>query len=167
MSPASGIEAAYLEHRAELLRFLRARGAGDAAEDLLQDVWLRIAKSASGPVENPRAYLFRAANMAMIDRHRSTTQAARRDRDWSETHPGRVHPSPEGGVAASQEVARVLALVDRLGPRAATALRRHRIDGLSQREVAEELGVSLSTVESDLRAAYRALSEWKERSLEA
>lgn len=165
--PASGLEAAYLEHRAELLRFLRARGAGDAAEDILQDVWLRIAKARSGPVDNPRAYLFRAANMTMIDRHRSQTQAAQRERDWSETRPAGSEPSPESGVAASQEMAKVLALVDRLGARTAAVLRRHRIDGLSQRQVADEMGVSLSTVESDLRTAYRAMLEWKERSDEA
>lgn len=153
-----------------MLRFLRARGArgaGDAAEDILQDVWLRIAKTRSGPVDNPRAYLFRAANMTMIDRHRSQTQAARRERDWSETRSTGSEPSPESGVAASQEMAKVLALVDRLGARTAAVLRRHRIDGLSQRQVADEMGVSLSTVESDLRTAYRAMLEWKERSDEA
>ncbi|HEY0324811.1 MAG TPA: RNA polymerase subunit sigma-70, partial [Allosphingosinicella sp.] len=32
-----GLEAVFLTHRAALLRFLRARGAGDAAEDLLQE----------------------------------------------------------------------------------------------------------------------------------
>jgi len=64
-------------------------------------------------------------------------------------------------------MAKVLALVDRLGARTAAMLRRHRIDGLSQRQVADEMGVSLSTVESDLRTAYRAMLEWKERSDEA
>ena len=165
--PASGLEAAYLDHRAELLRFLRARGAGEAAEDILQDIWLRIAKPRSGPVDNPKAYLFRTANMSMIDRYRSQTQAARRELDWSETQPGGSEPSPENSVAASQEVAKVLALVDRLGARTAAVLRRHRIDGLSQKQVADEMGVSLSTVERDLRTAYRAMLEWKERRDEA
>ena len=32
--------------------------------------------------------------------------------------------------------------------------RRHRIEGVSQRQIADEFGVSLSTVESDLRRAY-------------
>jgi RNA polymerase sigma-70 factor (ECF subfamily) len=41
--------------------------------------------------------------------------------------------------------------------------RRHRIDGLPQRQLAEEFGVSLSTVESDLRRAYAALAQLKER----
>ena len=60
-----------------------------------------------------------------------------------------------------------MALLDGLGPRVAAVFRRHRVDGAPQRQLAEEFGVSLSTVESDLRAAYRALSEWKERQNEA
>ncbi len=158
----SGLEATYLENRGPLLRFLRARGAGDAAEDLLHEVWLRISRAQTGPVAAPLSYLYSVANMAMIDRHRSAVQAARRDAGWAETR--RDHePSPEAGVADAQEVASVLAVIERLGPRAARAFRRHRIDGVGQRQVAEELGISLSTVESDLRSAYRAVLEWKER----
>lgn len=158
----SGLAATYLDNRDVLLRFLRARGAGDAAEDLLHEIWLRINRAQTGPVASPLSYLYSVANMAMIDRHRSAMQAARRDAEWSETR--RDHePSPEAGIADAQEVASVLAVIDRLGPRAATAFRRHRIDGAAQKQVADELGVSLSTVESDLRSAYRALLEWKER----
>ena len=45
----------------------------------------------------------------------------------------------------------------------AAIFRRHRVDEVPQRKIAEEFGVSLSTVESDLRRAYRALAELKER----
>ncbi|QNE05665.1 RNA polymerase sigma factor [Croceicoccus marinus] len=163
----AGIEGVYLANRPALLRFLRARGAGDAAEDLLQEIWLRITASRPGPVPAPLAYLYRVANNVMIDRHRSLSQAARRDADWSETHAEQAQPSPENDIAARQEAAQLLHLVDGLGPRVAAALRRHRIDGLSQREVAAELGVSISTIESDLRTAYRVLLAWKERRDEA
>jgi len=151
-----------------LLRFLRARGAGDAAEDLLHEVWLRIAASKSGPVAAPIAYLMRTADSLMIDRYRSQRQAEKRDRDWSDSHTDAStgvapEPSPERRVAAMQEAAKVMGVLDGLGPRVARAFRRHRIDGMAQRDVAAELGVSLSTVESDLRLAYRALGEWKER----
>lgn len=168
-SPGAGLEAAFLAHRDVLLRFLRARGAGEAAEDLLHEVWLRIAASKSGPVAAPLAYLMRTADSLMIDRYRSQRQADKRDRDWSDSHTDAStgvapEPSPERRLAAVQEAAEVMGLLDRLGPRAATAFRRHRIDGMAQRDVAAELGVSLSTVESDLRLAYRALGEWKERN---
>ena len=174
-SSGAGLEAAFLAHRDVLLRFLRARGAGDAAEDLLHEVWLRIQAArrsqTMGPIAAPLPYLMRMADLLMIDRYRSQRQADKRDRDWTEINSDTggisAEPSAERRVAAAQEAASVLGLLDRLGPRAATAFRRHRIDGVAQRDVAVELGVSLSTVESDLRIAYRALGEWKERRDEA
>ena len=168
-SPASGLEAAFLENREKLLAFLRARGAGDAAEDLVQEVWLRISASQSGPVAAPLAYLFRTADTLMIDRFRSRRQAEKRERDWTDIHVTGAGPEPsaERRLAAAQEAARVLAALDRLGPRVAAVFRRHRVDGVAQKAVAAELGVSLSTVESDLRTAYRALGELRERWNEA
>ncbi|PNU04420.1 RNA polymerase sigma factor [Novosphingobium guangzhouense] len=171
VEPASsaGLEAAFLENRDKLLRFLRARGAGEAAEDIVQEVWLKISASRPGPVASPLSYLFRTADLLMIDRFRSTRQADVRDRDWTEVNAGdppgvSAEPSAERRIAAAQEAATVLALLDGLGARAAKIFRRHRIEGAAQKVVAAEMGISLSTVESDLRVAYRALAEWKERS---
>lgn len=166
---SAGLEAAFLENREKLLRFLRARGAGDAAEDLVQEVWLKITASRPGPVASPLSYLFRTADLLMIDRFRSVKQASARDRDWTQVNAGdppgvSAEPSAERRLAAAQEAAGVLALLEGLGARAATIFRRHRIDGASQKTVAAELGLSLSTVESDLRVAYRALAEWKDRA---
>lgn len=161
----------FIANRQRLLRFLRARGAGDAAEDLVQELWIKISSGAPGPIAAPLSYLFRAADLLMIDRYRSIRQAQQRDRDWTQVHTdgGGVseEPSAERRVAARQDAARVLAELDRLGPRVAAIFRRHRVEGIPQRQVAEEFGISLSTVESDLRAAYRAIREWKERFDEA
>lgn len=168
LPPSAGLEAAFLEHRDKLLRFLRARGAGEAAEDLVQEIWLKISASRPGPVASPLSYLFRTADLLMIDRFRSTRQSDVRDRDWTEINAGdppgvSAEPSAERRIAAAQEAARVLALLDGLGPRIAMIFRRHRIDGEPQKTIAADLGISLSTVEADLRVAYRALAEWKER----
>lgn len=168
----SGLEKAFLDSRARLLRFFAARGAGDAAEDLLQELWLKISASNTGPIASPVAYLFRAANTLMIDRYRSQVQAAQRDRDWSEANAGAAlgvaeTPSAERVVAARQFVELVERTLAEVDPRAAMVFRRHRVDGVPQRRVAEEFGVSLSTVESDLRRVYSALAELKERLDEA
>lgn len=171
-SPHAGLEAVFLENREKLLRFLRARGAGDASEDLVQEVWLRISVASPGPLASPLSYLFRIADLLLIDRYRSVKQAEKRDRDWSELNASgdgetSDEPSAERRMAARQEAEQVATLLDKLGPRVAAAFRRHRVDGVPQRQVAQEFGVSLSTLESDLRAAYRALREWRERSDEA
>ncbi len=167
----NGLEAAFLANRERLLRFLRARGAGDAAEDMLHEIWLKISAASTGPVAAPVAYLFRTADLLMIDRYRSERQARRRDRDWSEagaTVPGVSDaPSSERALIARDHARLVAEALDALGPRPAAIFRRHRIDGVQQRKVAEEFGVSLSTVESDLRRAYRAILDVKERIDEA
>ena len=168
----SGLQATFLENRERLLRFLLARGAGDAAEDLLQEIWLKIGAARTGPVASPMSYLFRTANALMIDRYRSASQAEKRERDWSEAmggaEPGVSEaPSAERAVIASQQARLVAQALDQLGERPAAIFRRHRVDGIPQRQVASEFGVSLSTVESDLRAAYRALGQLREQIDEA
>jgi RNA polymerase sigma-70 factor (ECF subfamily) len=167
-----GLEAVFLDNRDKLLRFLAARGAGDAAEDLLQELWIKISASRAGPVASPLSYLFRAADTLMIDRYRSRRQAERRDREWSEASIGAQagvadSPSVERHLIAREHARLVAEELDGLGPRAAAIFRRHRVDGIPQRQVAQEMGVSLSTVESDLRGAYRALAELKGRLDEA
>jgi RNA polymerase sigma factor (sigma-70 family) len=168
MPPGSptGIEAVFLANRDKLVRFLVARGAGEAAEDLIHDLWLKVSSRMDGPIGNPVAYLMRAADMLMIDRYRSRRQAERRDRDWAEglgSDGATDQPSAERAVLAKQEAAHVAATLTEIGPRAATIFRRARVDGVPQRQVAAELGVSLSTVESDLRLAARALADLRER----
>lgn len=166
-SPPTGLEAAFLANRETLLRFLGARGAGDAAEDLLQEIWLKIAGAPSGPVGNPLAYLHAVANRLMIDRYRSLRQAAQREQDWVEAGGGADPeasdaPSAERVLIGRDQLARVAQRLAALGPRIDRVFRRHRIDGVPQREVAAEEGVSLSTVEADLRVAYRAIAEMRE-----
>lgn len=167
MAPTLTLEEAYLAHRERLLRFLRARGGGEAAEDLLQELWLRLAAAPDPAAAAGLGYMMRAADRLMIDRYRSERQSALRDKAWAEAQPGMADgvapaPGPERDLAARQEVARVERALADLGPRAAAILRRHRIDGLTQRAIAAEFGVSLSTVESDLRRAYAAILATRE-----
>lgn len=155
--PAAGLEAVFLDNRAVLLAFLRAHGAGEAAEDVLQDLWLRVIAAPPGPVAQPLSYLYRAANNLMLDRYRSARQAARRDHDWSETRPEAQAATGERAVIARDQIEAVRRALTALGPRTEAIFRRHRLDGVAQRDLAVEFGISLSTVEADLRKAYAAL----------
>jgi len=163
-----GLEAVFLTHRAALLRFLRARGAGDAAEDLLQELWLRASAGISGPVADPLAYLYRAANNLMLDRRRGELRRERRDQDWTEATGGEVvgvsdAPSGERVLIAREQLAAAETALKELGARTDQVFRRYRIEGASQRQIAEELGISLSAVEKHLQKAYRALVELRRR----
>jgi len=161
-----GLEQIFDQHREELLRYLRAHGAGPAAEDLLQELWVKFVASPSGPVASARNYLYRAATNLMIDRRRSEIQAERREIEWASTAdrlPGA--PANDPGVERELDGRRRLALVqkelDRLPSRALAIFREHRIEGRTQREIASAMGLSQSTIESDLRTVYRVLEELK------
>ncbi len=168
----SGLEAVFLESRDKLLRFLAAHGAGDAAEDLLQELWIKVSASPPGPIGAPLSYLYRAANNLMVDRHRSQRQSTLREREWSDAAgptTGGVSDAPSGEQAliAREALGIAEAALANIPPRAAAIFRRHRIEGVGQKLIAAEMGLSISTVESDLRAAYRALLESRRRIDEA
>ena len=164
---SEGLQAILLANRATLLRFVSARGAGDEAEDVLQELWIKLSATQSGPIVNPLSYLFRAAENLMRDRHRASRQAVLRDTAWEESHspslPG-VSDMPGGErlLIAREELARIETALIAIGDRARNVFRLHRIDGMAQREIATRLGVSLSTVESDMRRAYRAVLDARE-----
>lgn len=167
MTAGSGLEAVFLANRETLLRFLRARGAGDNAEDLVQELWLRASNAQTGPIAEPLSYLYVTANNLMLDRHRSYRRAQQRDQDWTDTGTTVLgvsdEPSAERRLLARERLRQAEAALAALGERPAAIFRRFRIDGVSQRDIAAEFGISLSAVEKDLQKAYRALVELRRR----
>lgn len=155
------------EHRAELLRFLTAR-CGDAseAEDLLQDLWFKAARTAAGPVVNGRAYLFRMANNLVLDRVRERQRAMRRDREWLERDEivpsatgARADPAAgaETGLIESEEAEQLHRAIMTLPDGARRALMLYRFEGLGQAQIAGIMGISRSGVEKHLAVAMRHL----------
>lgn len=158
-----GLEAVYLERRDALVRFLRARGAGDQAEDLVQELWLKVSAAPTTPVADPVGYLYRAANNLMISRHRSAERSERREDQWAGASDGQDR-SGEDAIAARQEIARAEQRLRALGQRVLRTFIMFRIDGIPQKDIAARLGISLSAVEKDLQRAYRAIADLRSES---
>jgi RNA polymerase sigma-70 factor (ECF subfamily) len=155
-----GLKAHFLNERPVLLRLLRARlGNVDDAEEVLQDVWLRLDRAASGPIAEPGAYLFRIANNLALDRRRSALARLQRENDWSEIHGAAQAPSAEWVIIQSQRLARVDAVLAALPDRTARIFRDYRYDGMPRKAIAEAIGISVSAVEKHLQKAYRALHD--------
>ena len=112
-----GLEAVFAANRGVLLRFLRARGAGDDAEDLLQEVWIRVSTLASGPIADPLAYLFRTANNLLLDRKRSEARSARRDHEWAEARGVEPDRPAEDALIARSDLEQADAALRALGQR--------------------------------------------------
>jgi len=160
---ASGLSAVLIANRAPLLRFLRARGAGDDSEDVLQELWLKVERlEAEGPIADPRAYLFRMADNLMHDRVRANMRRTNREHAWTETGfdpAGRDEtPSAEQALLARQRLRRVELALATLGERTQRIFRRFRVEGVNQSRIAEEEGISVSAIEKHLQRAYRVVA---------
>ena len=164
---ASGLSGLFDVHRPELLRFLAARcGDSSVAEDLLQDLWLKLADLSVGPVANGKAYLFRMANNLVLDRVRRRQRAMRRDRAWLDREPSAAtamedRPDPSPGAEQElleEEEARILReAVANLPDGARRALIAYRFEGMRQGDIAAMMGISRSGVEKHLALAMKLL----------
>ena len=158
-----GLEAVLLSNRAALLRFIRARGGPSDAEDLFQELWLKLsAIPPAGPIADPLAYIYKIADNMMHDRRRATLRRERRETHWTEAEAGMTPgvsaaPSAERILSARHELAQVERVLAELGQRTDYIFRRFRVDGASQKVIANEQGISLSAVEKHLQRAYRAI----------
>jgi len=167
INPRDQLLDAYLGKRDDLVRFLTARlGSSAAAEDLVQDLYVRLATlELTGMVENPSAFLYRAAINLMLDRSRGERRSGQRDRAWHVSQnlnvagaAAAVAPSPEEAASARQRLAKLVEAVEGLPPKTRRAFELHKFEGLSQAETAQRLGVSRKTVENQLAAALKALT---------
>jgi RNA polymerase sigma factor (sigma-70 family) len=165
MNAPNGLEAVFMAQRAALARYLRARQRGDGeTEDLLQDLWIKIAALEPGPIAEPTAYLYRMAENLLLDRRRAAMRRANRETEWTK---GQIdgtmdnaidgHPSAERVLMARDHLRQVNTALEALPEKTAFAFRAVRIDGTPQKEIAATLGLSLSAVEKHLQRAYRAI----------
>ncbi len=161
----TGLNEIFAETRGELLRFLTARtgNAGDA-EDLVQDVWLRIQAADTGPVANGRAYLYRVAQNLVLDRVRERRRREQRDHDWAGSHNTLLagdatdhRPDPVAQIIEREDAAALAAAIAALPEGAGRAFRLHKLDGLSHADVAAQLGISRSGVEKHIAVAMAHL----------
>ena len=159
----AGLEAVLMAYRAALIRFVRARGAGEEAEDLIHDLWIRARAVDMVQIHDPLAFLFRMADNLMIDRLRSAARAQRREQGWcaavDEGLAGAsADPSIERALIGRERLNAVEHQLAALGDRTVAIFRRFRLDGIGQRQIGEEQGISVSAVEKHLRKCYRLLA---------
>ena len=144
---------AWRAHKREIRAFLAHR-LGDAAEadDLLQEVFLKALSQGAAfcRLESPRAWLFHVARNRLIDRLRVTREEFPLPDDLPDDT-----SSPLSAVdALSQCLPRVLSELS-AGDREAISL--CELQGMTQREFAQRLGVSLPAAKSRVQRARRRL----------
>jgi RNA polymerase sigma factor (sigma-70 family) len=146
--------ARYPEIKARLAQRL---GSSDLAGDAMQDTWLLLSRTkALGAVKSPLGYLFRIALNAARDRliaDRRYLTAAEVD---SLVDIADEAPDPANVVEARSDLRELAQRIAGLPPRRRQILIAARLDRVPQREIADRLGISLSSVEKELRLALEA-----------
>ena len=160
-SAAPDLSVSWDQVRAQL-RTLIGRRVGDpeAAEDLVQEVLLRLSAAATGeePIRNVPQWLGRVARNAIIDYYRT-----RRRLDPIEAAAEVVDPSawPFADATddqAARELSRCLRpLLERLPAASREALVLTDLDGLTQAAAAATLGLSFSGMKSRVQRARHQL----------
>jgi RNA polymerase sigma-70 factor (ECF subfamily) len=145
-------------------RLLRARLRrmnihGLEVDDVIQEVYARIVSQPSlEAIRYPLQYAARTAMGIVID-HIRRTRVVPINAVENLDHLEIVSPaaSPEEQMEFREEVAEVASLLAQLPDRTREILVLRRIEGLSQRQVAEQLGISVKTVEKHMAQGVASL----------
>ena len=161
----------YLAYRGALTRMLRARlGNEQDAEDLVQELYLRLQRSAEPEVREPAAYLYKMALNLARDHQRERQRSKARDRHWvdeTQTELGGeavVGETPADiAYGAKQRLERVMTALGELSPQCRRVFILHKFEGLAHAEISARLGIGRSTVEKHMTTALKHLTKRLDR----
>lgn len=156
MSSSHPLHSLYTDHGAWLRNWLRAKlgNAWDAA-DLAHDTYVRILQAGTRPAaEDSRRYLVQVANGLMIDLFRRRRIETAYLEALSLLPEAQV-PSEESRALAVEALLELDRLLHKLPAKARHAFLLCKLDGLSYRDIAAQLGVSVSSVEKYIAAALQ------------
>jgi len=134
----------------------------EVAKDMVQDAFLAILKSSeTGKVDNLKAYLYRAVRNNCLNyiKHiqiKNSFEEEEKKRVLQE-----IEYYEENETLMERELHLKLSrLIDELPPKYKTVFKMSRFEGLKNKEIADNLNLSVRTVETQL---YRALSMLRDK----
>jgi RNA polymerase sigma-70 factor (ECF subfamily) len=147
----------FLEARDDLLRFLRRRGRRAAAEDIVQNVWLKLRERDNGETwQEPRAVLFTTAANLGIDGYRREVAAQRAiTRELAHAAITQQSLDPEAQADVAGRLEKLAAALAQLQPQCRDAFLLNRLEKLTHAEIADRLGISTKTVQRHIERALR------------
>ena len=139
----------------------RNRCSAVEVADLSQETFARIYESAQR--ERPllvKPFLFQIARNLMIDHLRKQNVVPLEtiaDFEWANLPDDK--PSSERQAAARQELRLLQTALDDLPPRCRQIVVMQRVEGLSQKQIAGQLGITVETVQTQLAKGMRLLAQ--------
>lgn len=163
MPPAPRLLLSFQEHYDDLLNFLTRRMSDrQQAADVAQETYLKLLNiDESVAVLNDRGFIFRVAGNLAIDtlrREQRLSGSLGDDLEYSQVvDPA---PAPEAAFLAKERLGILDDALQQLSPNARQALLLNRLEGLTQAQIAVELGVSESMVAKYIGQALRHCRDW-------
>ncbi|MCI0592389.1 RNA polymerase sigma-70 factor (ECF subfamily) [Chromohalobacter marismortui] len=149
------LEDVFANHRLRLCKLATRILGPDQADDVVQDAYLKVSQAQSAfAIKQPLAYACRVVRNLAIDRQRRCQFESTLFRAEEQ---GAAVAAPTGSPEAieidRQAMERVVRALDELPERTRRAFELYRMGGHTQREVAEQLGVSTTLVNFMIRDA--------------
>lgn len=153
----SSVHALYEAHQPWLFQWLRKKTqCSEQAADLSQDTYIRVLQNGhTPPPESSRAHLVQIAKGLMIDRFRRIA-VERAYLESLQAHPEWQQPSPEEARVVLEALIAVDAALSNLPQRSRDVFLMSQLDGLTYSDIAQQLGISFSTVRKDMFSALKA-----------
>jgi RNA polymerase sigma factor (sigma-70 family) len=151
-----------LPHEPALRTWLsRRRHDGLEIDDIIQETYTRLISAESvAHILDARSYAFQTAGSVVIDhlrRMKVVSISSVPDLDYLEVVSD--DPSPERQVIDRDELHRLAQTIAGLPAKVREVFTLRRVYGLSQREVAEKMGISESTVEKHMSRGFLIMLE--------
>lgn len=148
-SVATNIASLYTDEHQRLKRMLVRKGmSAQTAADVVQEAFIRLLRSSSEEIRDPRSYLRRAAETAAIDAWRSEQRAGSVIDPFAfiDDSVADPQPLPDAMMISREEAMALDAALLELPPRCREVLILHKFEGLSYAEIADQLGIAKNTV---------------------
>lgn len=146
--------------------FIRRIGSRNEAEDLTQEVFVRLMGSASfQSVDHAEAFVFRVASNLLRDRGRHAARWRSHPKSpLDEVLAGELtrelveDRGPERVLLGRESIVEVLKCLDELGERTKNIFILFRLEGMRQKDIAALYGVGVTTVEKHVMKAVLHLA---------
>ena len=155
-----------MPHEAMLRAWLRAKFASeDDIDEVVQETYARLLRARErGAVDSPKAFLFAVARNLALDRmrHRRTIvfEPLVESDEWSVFNDGTDIPEI---IAHNQDLEILTTAIQSLPDRCRRIFTLRKVYGLSQAEIAKQLGLSENTVSAQLTIGVKKCVEFMSR----
>jgi len=150
---ATSVQEAFVQNQSALRRFIgKFFPQLQDVEDVAQETFLRAYSAESGrKIERPRSFLFRIAkHVALNELARKSRQITDYLEELTVAQTLPVEDSAEEETAARQTLGLHCEAVAALAPSCRRVYLMRKVHGMSHREIADRLGIAVSTVEKHL-----------------